>query len=125
MSVTSAVWLKSGTESDSSYLASAVAERNPAVAGMTSTQEKRTTTKQYLKDGSDGHLAEWKGTPFKYISQRGKHFRVRLYVKGKEITRVFCNLVDAQDFVTSSGFDLTEKPLKRRQHDSHGREGVA
>ena len=92
---------------------------------MTSTQEKRTNTKQYLKDGSDGHLAEWKGTPYKYISQRGDYFRVTLRVKGKQIRRCFRNLVDAQDFVTSSGFDLIEKPLKRRKHDSHGSEGVA
>ena len=92
---------------------------------MTSTQEKRTTTKQYLKDGSDRH-PEWKSTPFKYISQRrGDYFRVTLKVKGKKLIRCFRNLVDAQDFVTSSGFDLTEKPLKRRKHDSHGREGVA
>ena len=93
---------------------------------MTSTQEKRTTTKQYLKDRSDGHLAEWKSTPFKYISQRrGDYFRVTLKVKGKKLIRCFRNLVDAQDFVTSSGFDLIEKPLKRRKHDSHGSEGVA
>ena len=76
---------------------------------MTSTQEKRTTTKQYLKDGSDGHLAEWEGTPFKHIEQRRNLFRVSLYVKGKKIRRCFRNLVDAQDFVTSSGFDLIEK----------------
>ena len=92
---------------------------------MTSTQEKRTNTKQYLKDGSDGHKAEWKATPFKYISQKGNLFLVSLYVKGKKIRRCFRNLVDAQDFVTSSGFDLIEKPLKRRKHDSHGSEGVA
>ena len=82
---------------------------------MTSTQEKRTNTKQYLKDGSDGHLAEWKGTPFKYISQRGNHyFKVRLTVKkGHRISRVFRSLVDAQDFVTSSGFDLTEQTAQK------------
>ena len=92
---------------------------------MTSTQEKRTTTKQYLKDGSDRHPAEWKSTPFKYIFQRRDLFLVRFHVKGKSIRKCFRNLVDAQDFVTSSGYDFTEEPHKRRKHDSHGREGVA
>ena len=93
---------------------------------MTSTQEKRTNTKQHLKDRSDRHPADWKGTLYKYISQRGDdYFQVTLRVNGKKLRRCFSNLVDAQDFVTSSGFDLTEKPLKRRKHDSHGSEGVA
>ena len=81
---------------------------------MTSTQEKRTNTKQYLKYGSDGHAAEWKGTPYKYISQRGDdYFQVTLRVNGKKLRRCFRNLVDAQDFVTSSGYDLIEKTAQK------------
>ena len=76
---------------------------------MTRTQEKRTNTKHYLKDGSDGHLAVWKGTPFKYISQRGNLFQVRLRAKGLRINRTFPSLREAKDFVSSSGFDLITK----------------
>ena len=100
----------------------------PAVAGLqheTIMVKARVNRKDYHTGGPDRHLATWTPTQFKYISQRGNLFRVSLYVKGKVIRRCFRNLVDAQDFVTSSGFDLIEKPLKRRKHDSHGSEGVA
>ena len=82
---------------------------------MTSTQEKRTNTKQYLKDGSDGHLAEWKGTPFKYISQRGNLFQVRLRAQGLRINRTFPSLREAKDFVSSSGFDLITRTDQKRE----------
>ena len=81
---------------------------------MTRTQKKKTNRKDYHKDGSDRHRAAWTTTQFKYISQRGNLFRVRLHVKkGKEKIRVFRNLVDAQDFVTWSGYDLIEKTAQK------------
>ena len=76
---------------------------------MTDTQKKRTNTKDYHKDRSDRHRSAWTGTPFKYISQRGKHFRVKVVNKTHRIHRVFRSLVDAQGFVSSSGVDLVEK----------------
>ena len=82
---------------------------------MTRAQKKRTNREDDHKGGPNRHLADWTGTPFKYISQRGNHyFKVRLTVKkGHRIIRVFRSLVDAQDFVTSSGFDLTEKTAQK------------
>ena len=89
---------------------------------MTRTQEKRTNTKHYLKDGSEHIKADWEGTPFKYISQRGSRFRVRLTIKkGYRINRYFRSLVDAQDFVAWSGFALIQKTAQ----EAKGREGVA
>ena len=79
---------------------------------MTRTQEKRTNTKHYLKDGSEYIKADWEGTPFKYISQRGNLFQVRLRAKGLRINRTFPSLREAKDFVSSSGFDLITKPIK-------------
>ena len=82
---------------------------------MTDTQKKRTNTKDYHKDRSDRHRSAWTGTPFKYISQRGNLFQVRLRAKGLRISRTFPNLVDAQDFVSSSGFDLITKTDQKRE----------
>ena len=76
---------------------------------MTDTQKKRTNTKDYHKDRSDRHPLSWTGTPFKYISKRGNLFRVQVVNKSHRIVRVFRNLVDAQDFLSSLGVDLVEK----------------
>ena len=82
---------------------------------MTRAQKKKTNSKDYHKDGSDRHRAAWTTTQFKYISQRGNLFQVRLRAKGLRINRTFPNLVDAQDFVSSSGFDLITKTDQKRE----------
>ena len=82
---------------------------------MTRTQEKRKNRKDYHKDGSDRHGAAWTTTHFKYIRQRGNLFQVRIRAKGLRISRTLPNLVDAQDFVSSSGFDLVTKTDQKRE----------
>ena len=76
---------------------------------MTDTQKTRTNTKDDHKDRSDRHRGSWTSTPFKNISKRGNHFRVRVQKKKKQIYRLFRSLVDAQDFLSSIGADLVEK----------------
>ena len=78
----------------------------PAVAGMTHAQKNRKNRKDYHKGGPDRHRANWTPTQFKYISQRGNLFLVRLRAKDLKISRVFPSLREANDFVSSQGFDL-------------------
>ena len=83
----------------------------PAVAGLQHETimvkaRVRINRKDYHTGGPDRHLATWTPTQFKYISQRDNLFSVRRRAQGLTINRVFPSLREANDFVSSQGFDL-------------------
>ena len=89
----------------------------PAVAGrpydaiMVKARDKKKETEKY---GSEKHLRLWRPTQFKWISQRGDHFRLRRIVEsGARECQMFTTLQEAKDFVNSSGLDLIKDRSRR------------